>query len=83
MIIPSKEGDINIYGYFINQTPTEVTANLRVDLEIKWPNLNDTIRKEVNQSRFLGKVDIMIGQDNFWTLVLEGVIKYPSEKSDY
>ena len=79
-IIPSKEGDINIYGYLINQTPAEVTANLRDDLEIEWPNLNDTIRKEVKQNRFLGKVDIMIGQDNFWTLVLEGVIKHPSEK---
>ena len=27
-----------------------------------------------------GKVDIMICQDNYWTLVLEGVIKHPSEK---
>ena len=80
MTIPSKEGDINIYGYLINQTPAEVTENLGDDLEIEWPNLNDTIRKEVKQNRFLGKVDIMIGQDNFWTLVLEGVIKHPSEK---
>ena len=80
MIIPSKEGDINIYGYLINQTPAEVTENLGDDLEIEWPNLSETIRKEVKQNRFLGKVDIMIGQDNFWALVLEGVIKHPSEK---
>ena len=50
LIIPSKEGDINIYGYLINQTPAEVTANLRDDLEIEWPNLNNTIRKEVKQT---------------------------------
>ena len=47
LTIPSKEGDINIYGYLINQTPAEVTANLRDDLEIEWCNPNDTIRKEV------------------------------------
>ena len=47
LIIPSKEGDIHIYGYLINQTPAEVTENLGDDLEIEWPNLNDTIRKEV------------------------------------
>ena len=49
----------------INQTPAEVTENLGDDLDKKWPNLNDTIRKEAKQNRFLGQVDIMIGQDNF------------------
>ena len=78
--IPSKEGDINIYAYKIDQSPAEVTASLGDDLENEWPNLNDTIRNEVKENRFLGKADIMIGQDNFWTLVLEGVIKHPSEK---
>ena len=78
--IPSKEGDINIYAYKIDQSPAEVTASLGDDLENEWPNLNDTIRKQVRQNRLLGKVDLMIGQDNFWALVLEVVIKHPSEK---
>ena len=80
IVIPSKEGNMKIFGYRINQTPAEVTENLGDDLDKEWPNLNDTIRNEVKQNRFLGKVDIMICQDNFWTLVLEGVIKHPSEK---
>ena len=80
IVIPSKEGDMKIFGYRINQTPAEVTENLGDDLDKEWPNLNDTFRNEVKQNRFLGKVDIMICQDNFWTLVLEGVIKHPSEK---
>ena len=66
---------MKIFGYRINQTPAEVTENLGDDLDKEWPNLNDTIRNEVKQNRFLGKVDIMICQDNFWILVLEGVIK--------
>ena len=52
--IPSKEGNINIVGYKINQTPAEVKENLGDDLENEWPNLNDTIRKEVKQNTFLG-----------------------------
>ena len=47
LVIPSKEGDINIHGFWINQTPAEVTAKLRDDLEIEWPNQNNTTRKEV------------------------------------
>ena len=80
VVIPSKEGSMKIHGYRINKPPAEVNENLGSDLKTDWPNLNDTIRNEVKQNRFLGKVDIMICQDNFWTLVLEGVIKHPSEK---
>jgi len=32
------------------------------------------------ENRFEGPADILIGQDNYWTLVLEGIIKHPSEK---
>ena len=63
--IHSKEGDINIHGYKFDQSPAEVTASLGDDLENKCPNLNDTIRNEVKANVFLGKADIMIGQDNF------------------
>ena len=60
LTIPSKEGDINVYGYRINSPPAEVKENLGNDLKTDWPNLNDTIRKEAIQNRFLGQVDIVI-----------------------
>ena len=50
------------------------------NLAMNWPSLNDEIRQEVLENRFRGKADILVGQDNYWSLVLEGVIKHPSEK---
>ena len=80
LIIPTNEGDISITGYNINETTSNVDENNIENLANEWPNLNDTIRKEVIKNRFLGQADLLIGQDNYWTLVLEGVIKHPSER---
>ena len=80
LTIPTNEGDISITGYNINETTSKVDENNIENLANEWPNLNDTIRKEIIENRFLGPADLLIGQDNYWTLVLEGVIKHPSER---
>ena len=48
--------------------------NLGDDFEKEWPNLNNTIRREARQKSFFGTVEIIIGQNNLWTLVQEKVI---------
>ena len=70
---------MKIYGYTIKKPPAKVNENLGYDLKTDCPNLNDTIRIEAIQNRFLGRVDIFFGQDNLSTLVFEGVIKHPLE----
>ena len=78
--IPTEEGDMHITGHKLNEIPTKLDENQVNDIYETWPNLNDTIRQEAIANRFLGPVDLLIGQDNYWTLVLEGIIKHPSEK---
>ena len=71
---------MHITGHKLNEIPTKLDENQVNDIYETWPNLNDTIRQEAIANRFLGPVDLLIGQDNYWTLVLEGIIKHPSEK---
>ena len=69
LTIPTNEGDISITGYNINETTSNVDENNIENLANEWPNLNDTIRKEVIKNRFPSQADLLIGQDNYWTLV--------------
>ena len=79
-VIPTKEGNMNITGYRLASIPAKINKNNTEDIYQAWPNLNDEIRCQALENRFEGPADILIGQDNYWTLVLEGIIKHPSEK---
>ncbi len=78
--VPTKEGGIEIKGYKINRNLAEIKDNEEINLNMLWPTLDEETKTEVNNNRFEGQVDIIIGQDNFWSLVLDGIIKHPSEK---
>ena len=71
---------MNITGYRLASIPSEINKNNKKDIYQAWHNLNDEIRCQVVENRFEGPADILIGQENYWTLVLEGIIKHPSEK---
>ena len=64
LIIPTKEGDIEIKGYKLNKSLTSVHDDERIDLNRLWPNLKSKIKREVEANRFSGQVDLIIGQDN-------------------
>ena len=70
---------MKIHGYRINRPSAEVNENLMNDLKTGWPILSDMNRDEAIQNLFISKVDIVIGQDNIWSLLLEGLIKNPLE----
>ena len=44
-----------------------------------WPNLSEDIRHDIESNKTSGPVDIIIGQDNLWRLVLAGIVVHPSE----
>ena len=44
-----------------------------------WPNLNEDIRHDIESNKISGPVDVIIGQDNLWRLVLAGIVVHPSE----
>ena len=50
-----------------------------IDLNTLWPNLDENTKNEILLTNFSGQVDIIIGQDNLWRLVLEKIIVHPSE----
>ena len=77
--IPTREGNVQITGYKINKVLAELTERQN-GLNKIWPSLDEKIRKEILENKFNGQVDIMIGQDNFWSLVLDEIVKHPSEK---
>ena len=80
LTIPTKEGDIEIKGYKLNKSLTSVHDDEKIDLNRLWPNLNSKIKREVETNRFSGQVDLIIGQDNYWSLVSEETLIHKSKK---
>ena len=78
--VPTREGVVEITGYKINKPLTEVEGKETIDLNKMWPSLDKKIKEETSNNRFEGQVDIIIGQDNFWSLVSDEIVKHPSEK---
>ena len=78
--VPTREGVVEITGYKINKPLTEVEGKETIDLNKMWPSLDEKIKEETSNNRFEGQVDIIIGQDNFWSLVSDEIVKHPSEK---
>ena len=76
-----KTGDetIEINGFLVDKTLAKITPKDLVILKQDWPNLNEDIRHEIESNMFCGAVDLIIGQDNLWRLVLAGIVVHPSE----
>ena len=75
-----KTGDetIEINGFLVDKTLAKITPKDLVILKQDWPNLNEDIRREIESNMFCGAVDLIIGQDNLWRLVLAGIVVHPS-----
>ena len=78
--IPTREGTVKITGYQIDNDLAEVEEKKTVSLNKLWPSLNERIQEDALKNKFNGQVDIIIGQDNFWSLVSDEIVKHPSEK---
>ena len=79
LCIPTKEGNVEISGFLINKTLAKITPQDLLILKQDWPNLSDDIRHDIESNKISGPVDIIIGQDNLWRLVLAGIVVHPSE----
>ena len=78
LCIPTEEGNVEINGFLLNKNLAKIFAQ---DLMIQkdWPNLSADIRHEIETNNFSGHIDVIIGQDNLWRLVLAGIVVHPSE----
>ena len=79
LCIPTKEGNVEISGFLINKTLAKITPQDLLIFKQDWPNLSEDIRHDIESNKISGPVDIIIGQDNLWRLVLAGIVVHPSE----
>ena len=81
--IPTSKGttgDVEIQGYQLNRNLSSAQDNDKINLNSLWPNLDPEIKREAEANRFTGPVDMIIGQDNYWSLVLEETLIHHTQK---
>jgi len=79
LCIPTEEGNVEINGFLVNKTLAKIKPQDLLILKQDWPNLSEDIRQDIESNKINGPVDIIIGQDNLWRLVLAGIVVHPSE----
>ena len=77
--IPTREDIVEINGFLVDKTLAKIKPQDLLILNQDWPNLNEDIRHDIESNKISGPVDVIIGQDNLWRLVLAGIVVHPSE----
>ena len=75
-----RGGGIEINGYQINKELAKIKKTGDYDFKSDWPGLEETIYEDVLKNNFTGQVDVIVGQDNLWRIVLNKIIIHPSQE---
>ena len=79
LIVPTRKGSVKIKGYVMKENMANIEQTRDIDFDTMWPALDENIKADLLLNNFTGQVDIIIGQDNLWRLVLDKIIVHPSE----
>ena len=80
--VPTAVGKIKISGHVLDRKLTIMPqpANIKLEFETLWPNLEQKIKDQILRNQVKEQIDILIGMNNIWKLVLEERITHPSKR---